>query len=317
MEAVNSALNQTLQKEHFEIFVIKNFVNEEIDLFLNKHLIRNFYDPSPYWNVSLSNVLANATGDVICFLDDDDIFVEHKLEVLCKIFESDDLLFVKDGTIHFERDDKKPQYRRENSEGVLFYLSADGKLIGPPGVLTLYNNSSMSISRPVLESYLRRLNDSLPKNGGCRHSLDNFLIFTTIEAGKGLVLSNKLTYYREHAQQITANYDDTETYYDKKILMEKTFLESYEAMRFAFQHHIILNRIDDMILQSRFQIILLSKTRGPFSTDLPRKGIEQYLKYHEKIFIFFMSLYFLKLAMPNTAANIFRLVLKNYSRKSS
>ena len=72
MEAVISALNQTLQKEHFEIFVIKNFVNEEIDLFLNKHLIRNFYDPSPYWNVSLSNVLANATGDVICFLDDDD-----------------------------------------------------------------------------------------------------------------------------------------------------------------------------------------------------------------------------------------------------
>jgi len=41
LEAVNSALNQTLPKDEYEIIVVKNFEDERIDKFLEEHYVKN------------------------------------------------------------------------------------------------------------------------------------------------------------------------------------------------------------------------------------------------------------------------------------
>jgi len=41
LEAVNSALNQTLPKDEYEIIVVKNFENKRIDKFLEEHNVKN------------------------------------------------------------------------------------------------------------------------------------------------------------------------------------------------------------------------------------------------------------------------------------
>jgi glycosyltransferase involved in cell wall biosynthesis len=41
LEVVNSALNQTLPEDEYEIIVVKNFEDERIDKFLEEHSVRN------------------------------------------------------------------------------------------------------------------------------------------------------------------------------------------------------------------------------------------------------------------------------------
>lgn len=87
--ALDSVLNQSIERSKYEIIVVKNFKdsyidNLKIDNFLNITVENN--DESPFginlWRYGFSK----SSGDIICFLEDDDIFYPNKLFEVVKAF---------------------------------------------------------------------------------------------------------------------------------------------------------------------------------------------------------------------------------------
>ena len=100
LEAIESVLNQTLDRKFYEIVVIKNFKEDQMDNFINKKCEKNLYSENPVQGAMIREALFYSKGDVICLLDDDDIFKKEKLEYVFNLFSSNsDLIYYHHGSI--------------------------------------------------------------------------------------------------------------------------------------------------------------------------------------------------------------------------
>jgi Glycosyltransferases involved in cell wall biogenesis len=78
LDAVNSALNQTLPEDGYKIIVVKNI--SEYDDILKNLGVKTVFSNEENQGADIVNALSYTEGKVICFLDDDDIWVPWKLE---------------------------------------------------------------------------------------------------------------------------------------------------------------------------------------------------------------------------------------------
>jgi glycosyltransferase involved in cell wall biosynthesis len=87
--ALNSVLNQTLDRSKYEIIVVKNFSDQKIDSLLQDtgaiSLLRGNEGIGTYTAAGIER----SAGEILLFLDDDDEFVKDKLQVVQDIFSSD------------------------------------------------------------------------------------------------------------------------------------------------------------------------------------------------------------------------------------
>ena len=87
LAAVNSVLNQTLNDEYYEIIVIKNFKDDEINKKLGQSRVINILDERSVPPLELIQLGISAShNDIIAFLDDDDQFEKEKLETVFNAF---------------------------------------------------------------------------------------------------------------------------------------------------------------------------------------------------------------------------------------
>lgn len=90
IKAIESALSQTLSHGLYEIMVVKDFSDEDIDRMIQEYGIRTL--TSSECNTvgqDLAMAIEQARGEIITFLDDDDTFLPTKLERLYTLFEED------------------------------------------------------------------------------------------------------------------------------------------------------------------------------------------------------------------------------------
>ena len=89
-DAINSLLNQTLDRSFFEIIIVKNFDDHEIDDQIEENKIIKFKarDDSLIGE-DLAIGIENAKGEIISFLDDDDVFLPYKLTNVINEFVKD------------------------------------------------------------------------------------------------------------------------------------------------------------------------------------------------------------------------------------
>ncbi len=90
--AVKSVINQTLDKGLYEMIVVKNFKDLEIDHLIenNRGKIIDAGDESI--GKYLTRGINESEGEVIAFLDDDDVYHSRKLELLLKVFNKNEEL---------------------------------------------------------------------------------------------------------------------------------------------------------------------------------------------------------------------------------
>lgn len=86
-EAIDSALSQSLDKEEYEIVVIKNYKDESIDKYIDENNIKNIYSKDITLAGKLAEGTLNSNGEIICFLEDDDLFTEGKLLHVYNLFK--------------------------------------------------------------------------------------------------------------------------------------------------------------------------------------------------------------------------------------
>ena len=87
--AVKSVINQTLDKSLYEIIVVKNFRDPEVDHAVESNRGKIIEAGDEPVGKYLATGINESEGEVIAFLDDDDIFHSRKLERLFKVFNYD------------------------------------------------------------------------------------------------------------------------------------------------------------------------------------------------------------------------------------
>ena len=170
LNAIKSAVNQTLDKKYYEIIVVKNFTENTIDGFIDEHHIKNIQMDGAVGEFLYAGVSASS-GEIISFLDDDDLFSNDKLEVVYNKFKANNNL----GYYHNAHITVNEKYQK-----------IDSKL----GKSITFNLSSISIEKSILNlNFLKKISSNT----------DHFMYLSALESDKNIVAGKeKLTSYMFH-----------------------------------------------------------------------------------------------------------------------
>jgi len=85
--ALLSVKAQTLPKDKYEVIVVKDFEDPQVDSLIKEMGWKSVYSEEEYQGRMYLNGLKEASGDVIAFLDDDDVYMPNKLEYIYNVLE--------------------------------------------------------------------------------------------------------------------------------------------------------------------------------------------------------------------------------------
>ena len=85
--ALLSVKAQTLPKDKYEVVVVKDFEDPQVDSLIKEMGWRSVHSDEEYQGRMYLNGLKEVNGDIIAFLDDDDVYEPNKLEYVYNVFE--------------------------------------------------------------------------------------------------------------------------------------------------------------------------------------------------------------------------------------
>jgi len=216
LDAFNSALNQTLDRSKYEIIVTKNFSDDKIDNCIKKNGGKLVFFEEGDLGEQIVDALKYAKGQVICFLEDDDLFMKEKLEYIYNAFlENRNLIYINNARIYI--DDKgnylnKGYSKFEKREKDVIINDFNKK---PVNLLKIqqyanpwHNQSSIAIRKVILKRFRNALYI-------IKFSPDIFCYLISLISGDLLISNKALTKYRVH-ESTSASIINYESY--KKIV---------------------------------------------------------------------------------------------------
>ena len=216
LNALKSVVNQTLDKKYYEIIVIKNYTDDMVDNFINKNNVKNIVMDGTIGEFLYAGV-NGSNGEILVFLDDDDLFTEDKLVVVFNKFKANNnLCYYHNG--HITVNDEYKQLDTNVDNNIVF------------------NISSISIKRNILNI------DNLKEIKG---NTDDFMYLSAIESDKIIINGKeKLTYYMRHnsASYFTGNNIDEFTRYRKQNLQLQ--IKQFKNFREMFVSMTVINYIN-------------------------------------------------------------------------
>ena len=197
LDALNSVVEQDVERNRYEIIVVKNFDDDEVDARISEtaDIIIRSSEPGP--GSKLKESVEKSSGEVLLFLDYDDLFVRDKLGIVLDLFR--------------------------NSPGIVYYHNAhvslmnqDGSIIkpvspAPPKIFQMeackirgevlarflgyypdFNGSSITVRRSIVEPRMGYL-------PGIMGHPDSFLLYCALDSD-GIIVDDPrpLTVYRIH-----------------------------------------------------------------------------------------------------------------------
>ncbi len=220
LNAIKSVLNQSLDKKYYEIIVIKNFEDDIVDNYIAKNNIKGIISNNKLLAAKLFEALNAANGNIISFLDDDDLFINNKLEIVYNKFKNDDNLCY----YHNDYIPVNDKYEKLNSNG-------------NKGIAV--NMSSISIKKDILNL------DNIKK---ITYNQDDFIYLCALESNKKIINGKeKLTYYMFHnssSQLITTNFDEFKA---NRIKYENRNLKQFISFKCMFFSRSALRYINSRI----------------------------------------------------------------------
>ena len=259
-EAVNSVLNQTLDKDIYELIVIKNFITE-FDQEWKSRGIKLIYKPVGSIGDFLYTGVSHSRGSIISFLDDDDTFAKNKLKIIYNEFS-------KNPSIVYYHNNCKVIYenkyiKRKNNNIITtnvkkrFFATASNIASIYKFILlsAYFNLSSVAIKKELLLNNIKYLKKIISNP-------DDFFAYVAISSyGKILCDNHELTNYRIHAKNtsISMNINVYNKGYYNYIKMLPTFNEllmynGYIVGAKVLNSKSIRFKINDIILNSKRRI---------------------------------------------------------------
>ena len=213
--ALRSLEAQTLPRDRFEVIVVKNFDDKESDGIISRNGWKEVYNDDLYHGRMVLAGLEESRGEVITFLDDDDMYVDNRLEEVYKAFTSFKRLvyfqnsqtIIDDNGNVLERPPPSLPISKNLVRGSPIVIDVDrlrglakrynvsvADLVLKVRARADFNSSSVAVRRHIVESHAQLLK-RLPS------SIDNFVFASSLRAG-GLTYftDERLTLYRVHGE---------------------------------------------------------------------------------------------------------------------
>jgi len=241
--ALRSLEAQTLPRDKFEVIVVKNFDDKDSDDIISRNGWKDVYNDDPYQGRMVLAGLEKSKGEVITFLDDDDMYTNNRLEEVYKAFTSFKrvVYFQNSQTIIDSNGnvlERPPLPTSKNLVGGSPIVIDVDKLRGLAKrynvsvadlVLKVraradFNSSSLAVRRSALEVSAHLLRE-LPI------SVDSFTFASSLKAGGLMYFTDeKLTLYRVHRGSWTPDFTSEEGN-EAYLKRTKAFLQIVFAYR--------------------------------------------------------------------------------------
>ncbi|MEM3245916.1 MAG: glycosyltransferase family 2 protein [Candidatus Micrarchaeaceae archaeon] len=189
-EAVNSVLNQSLAKQKYEIILIKNF-KTEYDKSWKEKGVKLILKEGSMGEYLYTGILLSK-GEIITFLEDDDLYEQGRLESVYRAFKSQrNLLYYRNNMIAFS-ESGPVKFIGSVAKDQLVYSSEIKKLY-PIVLLGAWGNPScMAIKRSAII-------DSINLIRHIQYGPDGSIFYAALHKNAKLFLTTKaLTRYRIH-----------------------------------------------------------------------------------------------------------------------
>ena len=191
MDALKSACSQTLSRSEYEIILIKNFHEEEIDNFAKKSEIISIYTDKVTTGAWFEIAANHAKGDFLSFLDDDDFMHPDKLEILQSVIQLDpEIVYIHN---KFEESDSTFE-KKEFDRNKVIYSRLDNKARFRKSLKNRYyfNLSSITMRKDILQKYMSFISET-------NHGTDFVIFSAACISGKKMVeYDDTLTFFRVH-----------------------------------------------------------------------------------------------------------------------
>ena len=198
--AVRSVLDQTLCRKNSEIIVIKDYTDREIDKISVQNNVRSILTGECSIGTMLLKAIRESKGEVLCFLDDDDLFHAEKLNIIYELFHNNT------SVVYYWN----PLTTNESlilgslDHGSISLYGSIQEILNLGGNIR-YNLSNISIRRKNLDTMAEKVLSRIES------AQDLTLFFLSLwNPGVYAIDSRKLTFYRIHtssAMHSTSNND--------------------------------------------------------------------------------------------------------------
>ncbi|MGC9113444.1 glycosyltransferase family A protein, partial [Acidilobus sp.] len=207
--ALRSLESQSLSKDRFEVIVVKNFEDPTSDEIIRRNGWKNIVTDVVPLGGKIAIGLEEVRGEVVTFLEDDDMYREDRLEKVYTTFKSiPDVVYFYNSQKFIDERGNILYNQQEPSAAEKLYLVKSKALLKvdqrlglclfeEPSLIKViglhdFNNSSMAIRKALLENYKESLRS-------LKIALDGF-IASVANNSEGLlaIYTGQLTYYRLH-----------------------------------------------------------------------------------------------------------------------
>jgi glycosyltransferase involved in cell wall biosynthesis len=219
-EALSSLEKQTIDKNNFEVILLTNFKYDVSDFTTIN--IRHFILDGTVGEY-MYKAIRESNGEIVCFLDDDDIYSEEKLLTLSKNF-TDDTVYYKHAVHPFRRKEEITGNIAKSSGKIKQIERAD--LMHPD--IYAYNRTSIALRREFIFNDAEALSK-------LDVSEDWFFFLAFISSkGKGIYDENKLSYYRKHQSVSSKAITQSDENYNSYINYLNRLINSFNYMKTIF-----------------------------------------------------------------------------------
>ena len=197
LDAIESAKNQSIHKELYEVIIVKNYHDFDIDKRIEQKGFKNIYTNAENLGEKCAIGIEASKGEIISFLEDDDLFSLRKLEKVRDVFKNRRTVYYHNDHILIDGKGNKlngKMFRKSLLTGPVEINSGEYKNIRKllkEGAF--FNLSSISVRKDIITpklQYLKKLNVAA----------DNLMFYTALSSGGLLYIDNEeLTMYRVHS----------------------------------------------------------------------------------------------------------------------
>lgn len=299
-EAIKSVLHQTLDKNLYEILVIKNFYDEEIDSFIKNNGIVNIFTDEIELGKNIKTAIKKAKGEVIAFLDDDDLFYPEKLKIVYDKFKNNpNLCYYHHGRSTIDENSNLISknfnfiYNLLNYDFAIEYNKKNKSIINCYIFPILYGNLSATCIRKEITLKNIELIERIIK-------ASDLGIFTTALISDCSLLYDPvlLSYFRVHESTSQVVTKDFKKFVDKKLELFNYNKQEYDILLKAIPENL---RIRNCFIVKKIENDM---DLYFYSNDYDKPKRKQVLQYAKISTINLLSLFFKKYTCKSEAIKL-------------
>ena len=252
LNAIKSVINQTLDKNYYEIIIIKNFIDNRIDTYIKNNHITEIVSKEESLFGKLVEALNIANGEIISFLEDDDLFSNNKLEIIYNRFKyNKNLCYYHNNHITVNE-----KYQKIDSNA---------------GKSPAFNLSSISMRKSILN--LNNIKSQWPLDH-FKYLTDQFMYLLALESGQKIIASKeKLTYYMFHSSASHIDTNDINTFIKFRSANLEKDIQSFIMFSKIFVSSKAKKYIKQKITNIKIDGYILGKNKKPSNTlDIFKKS---------------------------------------------